>query len=78
MIVPYPKSHPIARIRQSQFAIRFSIALRLGGSRFDLHMRTRCYRAVLSRPANFSQSHQIHRAKSNTGGKRATFNLACF
>ena len=32
-------------------------------------MRTRCHRAVLCRPANFSQREQIHRVQSNTSRK---------
>ena len=34
MITPYPQRHPIARICESQFAIRFSFTLRLRSGRF--------------------------------------------
>src|SRR6266540_995363 len=72
MITPDPQRHPIARICQSQFAVWFPFALRLCSGRFYLHMYARRHRAILRRPANFSQCHQIHRVKSTTSRKRAT------
>src|SRR4030095_15963152 len=72
MITPYPECHSIARICQSEFAVRFSFTLRLCSSRFHLHMYARRHRAVLGGSANFSQRHQIHPGKSTTSRKRAT------
>src|SRR6266487_2215678 len=78
MITPYPERHPIARICQSEFAVRFSFTLRLCSDRFYLHMYARRRRAILRRPANFSERHQIHPGKSTTGRKRATLYCPMF
>src|ERR1700736_3741147 len=60
MIAPNSQHHPIARIRQAQFAIRLLFARQLGRRRFDLHVNARVHRTVLRRPANFTQRHQLH------------------
>src|SRR4029077_18661247 len=49
-----------------------------GRCAFHLHMDARRHRAVLCRPANFSQRHQIHFGKSTTSRKRATLYCPMF
>src|SRR4029079_8443923 len=53
-------------------------ALRSCGGGFYLHMYARRHPAILRRPANFSERHQIHLAKSTTGRKRATLYCPMF
>ena len=58
MVAPDPQFHPVARISQNQFAVRFPVALRLRIGRFHLHVHARRHHApagVGYRPANFCQ-----------------------
>src|SRR4029079_520851 len=63
---------------QSQFTVwlPFTLSLCIGGC--YLHMYARRHPAILRRPANFSERHQIHLAKSTTGRKRATLYCPMF
>src|SRR5207249_7774443 len=78
VVAPDTQRHAIARVCQGQFTIWFPFALRLCSDRFYLHMYARRHRAILRRPANFSERHQIHPGKSTTGRKRATLYCPMF
>lgn len=60
MIAPNTQRHSIARVGQTQLAIRLLFASQLRRRSFHLNMHARGHRVALRGPADFAERHQVH------------------